>query len=67
MPANDRPTGPDRSKEHKKVTEDDPLKNVSPHNKHKEEEQKRAAEDVPEQTPIDEEELAGDEPLSEDL
>lgn len=66
MPAKEKTTGSDRSNEHKKVT-DETLHPLDPHNKERITQQKRAEEDIPEQTPIDEEELAGDEPLNEDL
>ncbi|MBC9929870.1 hypothetical protein [Chitinophaga qingshengii] len=67
MPAQKNTTSPDRSKEHKSVTDEEKLHPVDPHDKQRIAEQRRATEDVPEKTPIDDEELAGDEPLPEDL
>ncbi|MBC9912925.1 hypothetical protein [Chitinophaga varians] len=67
MPATEKTTGSDRSNEHKKVTDENTLQPHDPHSKERITQQKRAEEDIPEQTPIDDEELAGDEPLNEDL
>ncbi|SKA33893.1 hypothetical protein SAMN04488128_103912 [Chitinophaga eiseniae] len=66
MPAKEKKTGSDRSNEHKKVT-DETMHPLDPHDKQRVTQQKRAEEDIPEQTFIDDEELAGDEPLTDDL
>lgn len=67
MPASEKTTGSDRSNEHKKVTDENILHPPDPHSNQRAVQQKRAEEDIPEQTPIDDEELAGDEPLTDDL